>query len=258
MMRWNSLLLVAGAAILAGTTSTASAQRPTRRTRSTVRIPVTKETTAAAQVETVTVTRVDTVRVPGPTDTVTRTVTDTVTRVDTMMTPIRIPATSPFYIGLAAGAALPAPNYSNVDKPGWRVEVPIGIDFTGSPFGIRADVGYGTNSAHDWISNQVGSASMLNVDADLKLAVPAVTPMNVRVQPYFLGGFSWDRFKNIAELDPNTGIYGVPDSNWHSGAGWNVGMGADIGHFFVETRFSRVSGVVDKISTVPVLVGIRF
>jgi hypothetical protein len=40
-----------------------------------------------------------------------------------------------FYIGLAAGSSLPAANFNDSDHPGWRIEVPIGVDPINFPLG---------------------------------------------------------------------------------------------------------------------------
>src|SRR5436309_2399621 len=143
MLNRYAVLLVAGAAIFALDASAASAQDSTRaRPRSTKRIPITKEApgevastrTPTVRVDTVTVYKTDTLRLQGRVDTVNVTKTETVTRVDTVLKPMlpeRLRQIGGFYIGLAGGSSLPAANFNDSDHPGWRVEVPIGIDPVG-------------------------------------------------------------------------------------------------------------------------------
>jgi hypothetical protein len=92
------------------------------------------------------------------------------------------------------------------------------------------------------------------------------------VQFYGIAGVSWNRFKDILENhdgvltigDGGTinGQFLTVDSGWHSGWGWNVGGGAEMGwgitNVFVETRFTRFNGVNTNISHVPLVVGISW
>lgn len=267
MIRCNVLMLVAGAVLIAGSTSSASAQDTTKaKPHSQVRIPIGKE--RPAQAETLTVTRTDTVQLPGRVDTVTKTVTNTVTRVDTLMTPIVIHQPGSLYAGLAVGPSFAAPLFSESDYPGWRVEVPFGIDPVGSPFGVRFNLGYSRYKPYGYLSNTLSDATVMNADADLKLRILSATPFNTRVQVYGIGGLTYDRFQNILERDKGVYYIGnnsgtsIPaaDDSWHNGLGWNAGGGAEIGkgntNLFIETRFVRFSGVATNISYVPIVVGI--
>src|SRR5690349_11467030 len=163
MLNRYAVLLVAGAAIFALDASAASAQDTTRtRPRSTKRIPITKEApgevssststaaTATPRVDTVTVYKTDTLRLTK-TDTVNVTKTETITKVDTVQQqifPEMMKQIGGFYIGLAAGSSLPAAPFNDSDHPGWRVEVPIGIDPIGSPLGFRVNLGYSRYEPH--------------------------------------------------------------------------------------------------------------
>jgi len=273
-------MLVAGAAIFTLDASAASAQDSTRtRPTSTKRIPVTKESkgeVALPKTDTLTVYKTDTLRMQGRIDTVTNTVTNTVTKYDTVtqMVPMKLREIGGFYWGVGVGSSLPAANFNDSDHPGWRVEVPFGIDPVGSPLGLRVNLGYGRYSPHSYVEtvSNLDNAQMMNADADLKLRMFSGTPSGMHVQVYGLGGVSYNRYKDI--LENNHGIYSigdgpqsttiptVADNNWHNGWGFNTGAGVELGHgvtnLFLESRFVRFSGENSHISHIPIVVGMSW
>ncbi len=286
MLHRGVLTLLAGATIVA-LPCVARAQDTTSKTQDTtvthtrhhrrmahsqVRIPVSKQTTSGGEVAA----RVDTVQLPGRVDTVTvtntvtKTDTLTVTKVDTLMEPVRLHEVGPFYLGLDGGASLPAPNFSDPSKPGWRVDGMLGVDPSGSPLGLRVTGGYSQYTNHDWVSN-VPTAKIMNADVDAKLRVLSLEPPSTTIKVYALGGVTFARFEDVVEngasgyqVGNNVGGSTVPasDETWHSGAGWNAGGGVEFQHgitsFFVESRFARIKGVASNISTVPLVVGLTF
>ncbi len=278
MLKRNALLLVAGAALFALQASAASAQDTTRtrrtRPRSTRRIPIQKEAPQPVHVDTVTVYKTDTLQLPGRVDTVTTTTTMTVHDTVTVQAPIPvIPQIGGFYLGLAAGASIPAANFNDSDHPGWRVEIPFGIDPLGSPLGLRFTLGYSQYEAHSFVKNVIGldNAKQMEAAADLKLRLVSVSPLAKRVQVYGLLGGTYNRFKSV--LEQNAGLYSVGDGaqtanpaavvgdqDWHSGWGYNVGGGVEIGYgktnLFVESRYERFKGEQSNIPHVPVMIGL--
>jgi len=281
MLNRNALVLVAGAAIFALDASVASAQDTTKtrpRATSTKRIPVSKEQggeVVAPRVDTVTVYRTDTLSLPGRVDTVTTTTTNTIVRVDTVLRPMPlvIRQVGGFYWGLAGGSSLPAAQFNDSDHPGWRVEMPFGIDPIGTPFGLRFNLGYGRYEPHSWVSPLLNQAQVMNADADLKVRFISVTPRSTRIQLYMVGGASYNRYSDV--LETNHGVYSIgdamggpgvlpanPDHSWHSGWGYNSGAGVEIGkgvtNLFIEGRYSRFNGENTPISHVPVVIGLSF
>jgi hypothetical protein len=280
MLNRSALMLVAGAAIFVLDASSAPGQdttRARRRPTSTRRIPVTKEAAATGEVtvrvDTIVTYRTDTLRLPGKTDTVVT--TRTVTRVDTVtqMIPIRVPQIGGFYVGLGVGGSLPAAQFNDSDHPGWRVEVPFGFDFVGTPWGLRVNGGYANYSPHQWVSPFVDNAQTWNIDGDLKLRIASATPAMLRLQFYGIAGVSYNWFKNVVEIDD--GVISIGDSNrsltlpitnpdhdWHSGWGFNVGPGIEVGkghtNVFAEVRFNKFKGVNTNLSNVPLVVGINW
>ncbi|MEO7082871.1 MAG: hypothetical protein ABI442_18505 [Gemmatimonadaceae bacterium] len=279
MLNRNALMLVAGAAIFALDASAASAQDTTRtRPTSTKRIPVTKESrgeVSLPKTDTVTMYRTDTLRTTRV-DTVMNTVTNTVTRYDTVtkMVPMKLRQVGSLYWGVGVGSSLPAANFNDSDHPGWRVEVPFGIDPVGSPLGLRFNLGYGRYEPHSYVQNlaNLDQAQMMNADADLKLRMLSGTPAGMHVQAYGVGGLSYNRYKGI--LENNNGVYNIGDVSggasiptngdmgWHNGWGFNTGAGLEFGmgvtNVFVESRFVRFSGENSHISHVPIVVGLSF
>jgi len=275
MLNRNALLFVAGAAIFALDASAASAQDTTRTRRptSTRRIPVTKEAPGevVVRVDSVTVYRTDTLMMPGKTDTIIK--TNTITRVDTVIPPIpRLRQIGGLYLGLAAGTAMPAADFNNSDHPGWRIEGLVGVDPVGSWLGGRLITGYSQYSPHSYASIFLDDAKVFTVGLDAKLRVPAITPFAKRVQFYGILGGSWNHFKDILENDHGVftignggtinGQFVTVDNDWHSGWGWNAGGGVEMGwgitNVFVESRFTRFSGVNTSISHVPLVIGVSW
>ena len=282
MLNRYAVLLVAGAAIFALDASAASAQDSTRtRPRSTKRIPITKEAPGevaapVARVDTVTVYKTDTLRLQGRVDTVSVTKTETITKIDTVekqIFPWMMKQAGGFYIGLAAGSSLPAANFNDSDHPGWRVEVPIGIDPIGSPLGFRVNLGYSRYEPHTYVKSLVENAELMNADADLKWRLAKANPFSSRVNVYAIGGVSYNRFKNIVEnnrgqlsigdvLANSNGTFTTVDNDWHNGWGYNVGGGLELGwgitNLFVESRYSRFKGENSNISHVPLVIGLSW
>ena len=285
MLNRYAVLLVAGAAIFALDASAASAQDTTRtRPRSTKRIPITKEapgevatTPAPPRVDTVTVYKTDTLRLTH-TDTVNVTKTETITKVDTVQQqifPEMMRQIGGFYIGVAAGSSLPAAPFNDSDHPGWRVEVPFGIDPIGSPLGVRVNLGYSRYEPHTFAKQFVNSenAQLMNADADLKWRLVKANPFSHRVQVYGIGGVSYNRFKNILEnnhgvlsvgdaIANSNGSFSTVDNNWHNGWGYNVGGGMEMGwgvtNLFIESRYARFKGENSNISHVPLVIGLSW
>jgi len=241
MLNRNALMLVAGAAIFALDASAASAQaKPV----STKRIPVTKEAPGEVvppRVDSVMVYRTDTLRLPGRTDTVT--VTNTMTRVDTVSIPIPqvLRQIGGFYFGLGGGSSLPAANFNDSDHPGWRVEGMMGVDPIGSPLGLRVTGAYNRYEPHSYVENILGNAQIMTAALDAKLRLVKIQPFDHRVQLYGIAGGTWNRFKDVLENDHGrlsigdqvgVGLNALPgtiDHDWHTGFGYNLGGGAEIG-----------------------------
>ena len=280
MLKRNAVLLVAGAAIFALDASVVVAQDTTRtRPRSQKPIPIKKEVggevvAPTVRVDSVTVYKTDTLRLPGRIDTVTKTETRTVTQFDTVKVPVPqvLRQIGGFYFGLDAGGSLPAPAFNDSDHAGWRMDGLIGIDPIGSPLGIRLSGGYSRYEPHSGVAPFLANAQIMTGALDGKLRLISVSPLEKRIQLYMVGGGTYNRFKDVLERNKgqlsvgNTifanNVIANPDHDWHSGWGYNVGGGAEVGfgrtNIFVESRFSRFSGENSNISYVPLVIGLSW
>jgi len=269
-------MLVAGAAIFALDASAASAQDTTRtRPRSTTRIPVTKEAPGevVSRVDSVMVYRTDTLRLPGRVDTVTT--TNTITRIDTVSIPMPqvLREIGGFYFGLGGGSSLPAANFNDSDHPGWRIEGMMGVDPLHSPLGLRLTGAYNRYEPHSYVERVLGNAQIMTAALDAKPRLVKIQPFDKRVQLYGIAGGTYNRFKDV--LENNKGILSIGDNiggnqvlptvidhDWHSGFGYNLGGGAELGwgrtNLFIESRFSRFSGENSKISSIPLVIGLSW
>jgi len=278
MLNRNALMLIAGAAIFALDASAASSQDTTRtRPRSTKRIPVVKESpgevVTPVRVDSVTVYRTDTLRLPGRVDTVS--MTNTVTRVDTVSIPMPqiLQQIGGLYFGLGGGSSLPAANFNDSDHPGWNVMGLLGIDPIGSPLGFRITGAYSRYEPHSYAAPFLNNAQLMSGAADLKLRALTINPLNKRIQLYGIGGLTYNRYRDILEnnhgvlsigntfTDAN-GQFSAVDHDWHSGFGYNAGAGFEVGwgitNVFLESRFARFNGVNSKISHVPLVIGLSW
>jgi len=276
-------LVVLGAA-LSLEAAAASAQDTTKKavktTRSTRRIPVTKEARGEVvppRVDTVTVYKTDTLRV-FKTDTMrlttTTTRTDTLTVTNTVTVPEVIRRIGGLYFGLAGGASFPAANSNDAAKPGWRVEVPFGIDPKNSPLGLRFNLGYSKYDPHSYYANVAPSPTLMNADADLKLRIPGVDIWRAHFAVYGVAGGTYNRYKDMAEIG-RTGVSigesaittsplllpSNPDHDWRNTFGWNAGGGAQLGfgatNLFIESRYSRFEHNA-TVSHVPLVLGVMW
>jgi len=275
MLNRNALMLVAGAAIFAldGSAASAQAKPPV----STKRIPIAKEApgevVTTTRVDTVMVYKTDTLRLPGRRDTVVT--TNTITRIDTVSIPMPqvLRQIGGFYFGIGGGSSLPAANFNDSDHPGWRVEGMLGVDPLGSPLGLRLTGAYNRYEPHSYVENILGNAQIMTAGLDAKLRLVKVQPFEKRVQLYGIAGGTWNRFKDV--LENNRGILSVGDNvggnqvlpsvidhDWHTGFGYNLGGGAELGwgrtNLFIESRFSRFSGENSKVSSIPLVIGLSW
>jgi len=182
------------------------------------------------------------------------------------------------YIGLAGGYSMPmgdikdaAANtggYSN----GWNVTVPIGWDFTGTPFGIRFDASFDRLSGKNYRSGATTidppALTVYTGAGDVKLRVPLGRSWS---RFYVLGGGQASRFTgyntNFASPTAPTGQVKFGDATWkwgwNAGAGLNFNFGRMTG-LFVETRYFSTSTDAttgfpySEAKVLPIILGIQF
>jgi hypothetical protein len=270
---WNYVF--GASALLVISASAAVAQRPT----SSRRIPISKEGPAAPRVDTVTVYRTDTLRVPGPTVTRTDTVTvtNTVTRVDTVIPapkPIRLP--NGVYFGVGAGMNLPEGGLYIPNAPGSFFQAQLGWQGARSLLGIRLDGSYSKLGEDSGFSGFQADPDIINGNLDLKLALPWFHHLFGRGPAftlYGIGGGSYVRYKSLPMvLDPgapNPGAVAafpnvrLGDYDWEDKFGWNAGGGVSLA--FGRTEVFAESRVIQwnrdntpALRQIPIMLGINW
>ena len=256
MFHRNALLLVACAAIFVLHASATSAQDTTRarRTTSSRRIPIAKESpgeVAPPRVDTVTVYRTDTLRL-RLVDTVTR--TNTVTRIDTVVQTVNLMPRmiGGLYFGLAGGVAIPAGATRTVNNVGALGQFQVGWQGFKQLIGARLDGSYTQYAENSNYATLGAKPDLWNFNLALKLDIPGATSWfgrGARFTPYLIGGGSYVYYRNLRmQLEEgfaggfgpqNALVAGGPD-NWEHNWGWNAGggLGWHIGRseIFVESR----------------------
>jgi hypothetical protein len=268
----NTCIFVLGAMAVLSTTAAAQS------TRSTRRIPITKESGGEVvpmtpRVDTVTITRVDTVQVNNfRTDTVTTTVTryDTVT-VSAPAPVLRFP--SGLYFGLGGGAADVGGSLDNPNNMGYTAQAQLGWQGFNNPIGLRIDANYVRPGEDSQFSGLGGDPDILNFNGDLKLALPVFNHlfgMSPRFSLYGIGGATYTMFKDLRyRLEPGvaggTGTLNVtaPNPDWKGDWGWNAGGGGSL--LFGRTELFLESRVLAFTPTgapqgrqFPIVLGINF
>jgi opacity protein-like surface antigen len=180
------------------------------------------------------------------------------------------------YIGIAGGLSMPmgdikdAPTsntggYSN----GWNVTIPIGWDFSNTPFGIRVDGSFDRLGAKNYNSGfNAPDVTVYSGNADLKLRLPLGRTWS---RFYVLGGATASKFTgyNTNFTNPNapTSQQSFSDASWkwgyNVGGGFNFNFGRMTG-LFVESRYISVSPdnvtgfPYGEAKFVPIILGIQF
>ena len=175
-----------------------------------------------------------------------------------------------FYIGLAAGPAIPVGQSSDVWSQGYGVSVPLGWDGPGA-LGLRADLGYsrlggrtlGTGTSAFTLADQDIWSGML--DAKLRLPFGAA---DAPVSFYVLGGGGVHHFRTFANpsllaggttgttTSPASSRSSVTELGLNGGAGlaFNV-AGANL---FLESRYVTVFTERERTNMLPIVLGVTF
>lgn len=179
------------------------------------------------------------------------------------------------YIGIAGGLSMPmgdiksAPTantggYSN----GWNVTVPIGWDFSNTPFGIRVDGSFDRLGAKNYSSVSAPDVTVYSGNADVKLRLPLGRTWS---RFYVIGGATASKFTGYNQdfTNPNAPTNQQTFSNaswkwgWNAGGGFNFNFGRMTG-LFVESRYISVSPdnvtgfPYGEAKFVPIILGIQF
>jgi hypothetical protein len=188
-------------------------------------------------------------------------------------------------LGLGAGASIPVQTVRNGYDPGFSVALPVGWDSPTSPLGFRVNFGFNQLRARNSFRN-TGTTSTVGVGttnptiatedaqlwsaiADAKLRLPFMLTSIGRSAPsvYAVGGAGINYFRNfnttfgqtnptIEQGTTNNGTSSFGRLAWNAGAGLSFGLGAS--ELFLESRYVRVLTSGERLSYVPVILGINF
>lgn len=279
LMRTRVLAIVALGAIAA---STAEAQTSTaRRTRSSTRIPVSKEPVVPDSV------RRDSTPTPAPAAAPAPAPepAPTVTMRDSTVYP---PAPSPaiprwrygngFYIGVGGGAGVPTGAIRNAYNTGFAVQVPIGWDAAYSPFGFRLNLGYTRLDSRSSFRNgatafpaflPVQDPQIYSAIADAKLRIPFTRSwFGPSSGLYAVAGGGLNHFRHYNTTfglsNPEfTNSSTTPSSSETMtrlalNAGGGVGWAFRTTEVFLESRYVTTYMPNERASYVPVILGVNF
>jgi hypothetical protein len=152
--------------------------------------------------------------------------------------PFEARAQNPVQLGIAAGAALPTSDLSDVASVGFNGTVTVGITSALLPLGVRIDGAYNQFAIKDDVGD--GNISFTSVTGNLVYKIPGAT-----ISPYLIGGAGWYR----AKVDL-TGLGNGSEDK----LGWNLGGFST----FIEARFNQVQTDDVALKFIPITFGILF
>jgi len=267
------------AAITIGSTE-ASAQA-----KSQTRIPVRKEEPKEPpKVDTITIVRVDTIRLPGRRDTVVRTVTLPVVH-DTVMERLPVQRLPGWYGGIGGGVAVPMNNWRNTTKDGGAIQGMVGWFPKNATLGLRVD------ALGDFLSHRsTGCVNCpdprifeINLDAIARFPLDRTSWLNPTI--YLIGGGGLDKFDNfipfvnsdgkivtaggntfigIQSPTPPFNILLVRQTDDNSDWFWNYNFGAGIDWktfgltWYVESKYTTINTHNGNTHYWPITIGLKF
>lgn len=148
-------------------------------------------------------------------------------------------------VQVAGGLANTFGDFGDVASSGYQGRVGAQLSFPLFPVSLRAE---GEASRFPAAERSDGNATLLgaNVSAILGLG-------GVGISPYLLGGVGTYRLSFSQEFE---GRGATTDVGYHGGVGVDLGLFGLGG--FVEARFVHVSREGEDVSTLPIVVGVRF
>ena len=177
-----------------------------------------------------------------------------------------------FYVGLAAGPAVPVGQSSDLYQQGYAVSVPLGWDGAG-PLGVRADLGYsrlgGRTLGSGTTTYTFADQDILSGMLDAKLRLPLGTASSP-VSFYALGGggvHHFRRFRNPGLFTSNGTLGGgttttsptapsVTELGLNAGAGFSFNVAGT--SLFLESRYVSVFTEGTRTNMLPIVLGVTF
>jgi len=182
------------------------------------------------------------------------------------------------YIGVAGGYSMPMGDIKDAStntggySNGWNVTVPIGLDFTGNPLGIRFDASMDRMSGKNYRSGATTidppSLKVYSGSGDLKLRIPLGRTWS---RFYVLGGATASKFtgynSNFSNPAAPSGPVSFSDASWkwgwNAGGGFNFNFGRMTGLFLEARYFNNKPNAAtgfpyQEAKFIPIILGIQF
>jgi hypothetical protein len=142
-----------------------------------------------------------------------------------------------FYVGVAAGAAVPRTNLDQIYRTGYNIEVPIGWDALHSPLGVRLNLGYGrlrSNSSFQYTAANgslvtPSDAQIWQGDVDAKLNLPIGHFLGSTSNLYAVGGGGAYYFRNYGYAGGAAASTGTSGTTATTGATTGTATGTATG-----------------------------
>jgi hypothetical protein len=149
----------------------------------------------------------------------------------------------PVQFGVAAGAALPLSDFSDVFSTGFNGTVILALNPKLIPLGVRIEGAYNQFGAKD----VDGSSHITSATGNLVYQVPSMS-----VSPYLIGGVGLY----------NLGLSDELGGNSENDFGWNIGGGIKLPlsgfDTFIEARYNQVQTSGTSTKFIPITFGILF
>jgi len=267
LTRTRALAIVALGAMLG---TTADAQTKPRRTRSTARIPVSKEPVVPDS------TVRDSTPAPAPEP------APIVYRPEPApVTPVASPVMrrwrygNGWYVGVGGGASIPTESINNAYNTGYGIQVPIGYDALYSPFGVRLNLGYARLDARSSFRNTspppaflpVADPQIYSAMLDGKARIPFTHGwVGSSSGLYAVAGGGVNHFRHYNTTfalsnpefnDPST-TTDESLTRFALNAGGGVSWGFRDAEVFLESRFVTTFMPHERASYVPIILGLNF
>ena len=153
----------------------------------------------------------------------------------------------PVQFGIAAGAATPTSNLSDVANTGYNGTLALGFNSATFPLGLRIDAAHN----HFGLKKVAGSGDVhvMSLTGNAVYKIPRAT-----LSPYVIAGGGWYG----ATLGQRLGF--DPASRNHFG--WNAGGGITLPlsgfDTFIEVRYNQIQGDGGSIKFIPLTFGVLF
>jgi hypothetical protein len=154
-------------------------------------------------------------------------------------------AAKPVQIGVAAGAALPTSDLSDITNTGYNVTGTVAFNPQMVPLGIRIDGSYNRLGFKQGVD---GNFSFTSVSGNVLYKIPSAS-----VSPYLIGGGGWCHSNASAT---GGGSVSSNDFCWNAGGGLSMPLsGFDT---FIEARYNQIQGNGGSLKFIPITFGVMF